>query len=90
MCKGRKIKDFNQDEFRNKIEQTNWDDFHSSNDPNQMWEIMKGNFLKILDTMCPESEFPRKKATEKWISHDLLELINRKYATTKRATAKIY
>ena len=84
-CRGRRAKDFDEDKFETEVNSKDWAPFYFSNDINSMWDTFKTNFISALDKICPVNEFIREKPVEKWLTHDILEVIDRKNAAIKRA-----
>ena len=82
---GRSYRHYNKEVFQERIENTNWQEFDKSRNPNRMWEIMKTNIEGIYDAMCPMKTFRINQIKQPWITAPLIELIKDKDKALKNA-----
>lgn len=52
-----------------------WDDFYALDDYDSAWNYFYGQYLTILDEVCPEKHFKNVKHNSEWISSQLFELM---------------
>ena len=63
----------------------NWNDYHITHNPADLWNICYENILRALNPMCPLKKFKIKKFKELWVSNNILEMIKDKDAALKKA-----
>ena len=54
---GRSYKNYNKEDFQEKLRELPWNDFFGIDDPNVCWSIMIDRIISVLDTFCPEEKF---------------------------------
>ena len=81
----RRATDFDEDIVENEFENKDWTTFLGSKNVDQKWEIMLDYITQVIDDQCPVHEFERTIAREKWISEELLELLDLRDSAIKKA-----
>ena len=72
---GRSYRDYNKQQFENKLLEAKWEDFYNIQDPNEAWLFIKHNVEKALDIMCPMRTFHIKNYRPEWMTNELIEQI---------------
>ena len=72
---GRSYRNYNKDNFQDRIKNTNWEFLENEPDVNIQWQLFEENISTILDEMCPQKTFRIKQVKQPWITPRLLELI---------------
>ena len=80
--KGRSYRNYDKETFQDGLINENWDIFFATDDPNELWAILKGKISRAIDGMCPIHTFRVKEA---WITHEALEAIRDKDRALNRA-----
>ena len=73
--KGRSYRKYNKLDFQDHLIYTNWDQLYKSTDPNVQWEAIERIIASYLDRVCPLKELSFNRAKAKWMTHDIVELI---------------
>lgn len=71
----RKLKHFDNEFFRNRLEEIDWRPYYESSDPNVAWDVLLRNILTVLDSHYPEIEHKNVPSRAKWLSSEIFELI---------------
>ena len=86
---GRSYKHYNKQEFRDKLNAQNWDEFYNISDPDSAWDYILNQITPILDKMCPLRSFSIKNYRPAWVTDELIEQIkDRDYFYKKAKTSK--
>ena len=81
----RRAKDFDPENIKIDFENENWSEFENSNDVNIKWEILISKIRKVLDRNCPVRTFKRTISREKWVTDELLCLLDLRDSAIKKA-----
>ena len=81
----RRAKDFDHGKINNLFENENWSEFYDTSDISKKWKIMENKIVKVLDIACPVREFKRTVSREKWVTDELLALLDLRDASVKKA-----
>ena len=82
---GRSYKNYNAETFKEKLRNLDWTNLFEIENPNTAWDILIGNIIEILESICPLKEFSVNEYKEKWMNRDLMELIIDKDLALKKA-----
>ena len=84
---GRSYRNYNRQNFKDKLQELEWVDYFKINDPEEAWEFIKGRVDKILDDICPLRSFHIKNYRPDWMTNELIEQIkDRDYFYRKAKT----
>ena len=82
---GRSYKNYDKNEFQEKLRELPWNDFFGIEDPNICWSILIDKILSILDEFCPEKHHKIFSYREPWMNKDIMEFIIDKDKALKTA-----
>ena len=85
---GRSYRNYNKEEFQNKVHDSDWRDYDQINTVSGKWKEMLRIILKCIDELCPTKSFSVKQEKEPWITPQLIELIKDKDHAIKKAKRK--
>lgn len=74
----RALKNLVVGELEEYLQSMDWGEFYKSTDPAKGWELLYHNFLKALDTLCPEKTFTEVNKRSEWITFQLFEIMQRR------------
>ena len=69
----RHFKHFNGNEFLNYLNEIDWNEISSSDDPNVIWSMWLTNFTQILDKHVPIKKKRLGKKKSPWITTDVIQ-----------------
>ena len=72
---GRSYRNFNRENFKEKLGNLDWSEFYKITNPSTAWEFIYENITKILDGMCPVRTLNIKNYRPDWMSKELIEQI---------------
>jgi hypothetical protein len=73
LTRKRHFKHFNDNEFLNDLNEIDWNEISSSDDPNVMWSMWLTNFTQILDKHAPFKKKRLGKKKSPWITPDVVQ-----------------
>ena len=73
--KGRSYKNLNLDSLLTNLNNLDWEDFYTLNDPEQAWQILQKEITEELDKQCPVRKSNIRHYVPDWIGPELKELI---------------
>ena len=85
MILSRRASDFDEYAISIKFENENWDEFYESKCVNRKWAIMRILISKVINMECPVREFRRTINREKWVTDELLTLLDLRDTSVKKA-----
>ena len=85
---GRSYRNYNKDEFQNRIKNADWSDYDDKRNVEDKWQQLLKLVYGILDVMCPLKTFRINQVKEPWITAPLIELIKDKDKAIKDAKKK--
>ena len=85
---GRSYRNYNKNEFQNKVQNSNWDFLNNVPNVDTQWILFEKNITTILDEMCPKKTFRINQIKQPWITPRLLEFILDKDKAIKKRKKK--
>ena len=83
--KGRSYRNYNKEDFSNRLNQYVWEEFYQMTDVNECWTLIHNRINEILNDMCPIKVFSFSKEKQPWINHELLNQIANRDDALRRA-----
>ena len=83
--RGRSYRNYNREDFQNRLTNLDWGHFFDIRDPGVLWEIMEGRIEREIERMCPMKSFRVARKREMWITNEALEAIKDKDRALRRA-----
>ena len=82
---GRSYLNYSEDVFVRLLNQSSWEDFELSNNPQKLWDIFHQNIVKTLDQLCPIRKLTVVENKPEWLNNDLLLLMRQRDKAYRRA-----
>ena len=82
---GRSYKNYNKENFCDRLLGFHWNNLYACNDVNMAWNILLANIMTAIDEMCPLKQYKVAQAQEPWVTNEILELIKDKDRLLRRA-----
>ena len=85
---GRSYLRYNENIFKQKLEELSWDKFDNSTDPSEMWDCFEDNVNIVLDELCPIRNLTVPETKPDWLTNDIVQLMRRRDKMYKEARRK--
>ena len=82
---GRSYRNYNRERFIDDLNQQDWGNYNTLDDPNEIWSKFYNNVIQSIDIMCPLKTYNIKKIKEIWVTNEMLELIHNKDLALRKA-----
>ena len=82
---GRSYRNYNKEQFQNKLKEHNWDTLLNNECPNAIWSNLIETIELYLNEQCALKKFNISKVKEPWITPELLEFIKDKDKALRKA-----
>ena len=83
--KGRSYRNYNKEDFQNRLTGHNWEGFYEERDPGNLWHIMEELITREIDEMCAMKSYRVAEKREPWLTNEALEAIKDKDRIMARA-----
>ena len=82
---GRTYKNYVKEDFQNALNDIDWGPFFEIREPNELWNLLENNILRLADNTCPIKKFRVSAQREPWVTNEAIEAIKDKDSLLKRA-----
>ena len=83
------LKHYSKEEFKEKVEYTDWSDFYLCRSVNQAWDSFRKWFHSILSSVAPHKDIIIKENSEPWMTSEM-ENVTLTYYRIKNQEVNIY
>ena len=83
--KGRSYRNYDKQNFQNKLSLHNWNELLNNQCPNDVWDQIVRVISGCIDPLCPLKNFKIKNTKEPWVTPELLEFIKDKDKALRKA-----
>ena len=72
---GRSYANYDPSYFKQLLQEMNWEDYTTIQDPEELWKIMNRNIELVLDRLCPVQKLVIPESKPKWLTRDIILLM---------------
>lgn len=81
----RDLRHFNETCFLNDLNQINWNEVSSFDDPDQMWVVWRDNLMNVIDKHAPLRRKRIGKKRSQWITPEVMSMMHKRDFLSKKA-----